>query len=118
MVAESLSLLGGVNNLIKPNSTVVVKPNVGHPFKDDTSVNTSVAVVSAVIKEIRKAQPKEIILAEASARGCDTLECLEISGIGKAAEEAGIDRIIDIKRDKDLLRIPIRDARAEGDLTR
>ncbi|MFC1871793.1 DUF362 domain-containing protein [Chloroflexota bacterium] len=113
MVAEALSLLGGVSALIKPNSTVVVKPNVGHPFKEETSVNTSVAVVSAVIKEIRKAQPKEIILAEASARGCDTLECLEISGIGKAAEEAGIDRIIDIKREKDLLRIPIRDARAD-----
>jgi uncharacterized protein (DUF362 family) len=91
---------------------VVIKPNAGHPFKEETSVNTSTAVVSAVIKELRKAQPKEIILAEASARGCDTLECLEISGIRKAAEEAGIDRIIDIKREKDLIRIPIRDARA------
>jgi uncharacterized protein (DUF362 family) len=112
MVTEALSLIGGVNSLIKSNSTVVIKPNVGHPFKDDTSVNTSTAVVSAVIKELRKAQPKEIILAEASARGCDTLECLEVSGIGKAAEQAGIDRIIDIKREKDLIRIPIRDARA------
>ena len=112
MVTEALSLLGGVSSIIKKNSTVVIKPNVGHPFKDDTSVNTSVALVSAVIKEVRKAQPKEIILAEASARGCDTLECLEVSGIGKAAEEAGVNRIIDIKREKDLLRIPIRDARA------
>ena len=112
MVTEALSLLGGVSSLIKPNSTVVIKPNVGHPFKDETSVNTSIAVVTAVIKELRKAQPKEIILAEASARGCDTLECLEVSGVGKAAEEAGVNRIIDIKRDKDLIRIPIRDARA------
>ena len=112
MVTEVLSLLGGVSALIRPHSTVVVKPNAGHPFREETSVNTSTAVVSAVIKELRKAQPKEIILAEASARGCDTLECLEISGIKKAAEEAGIDRIIDIKREKDLIRIPIRDARA------
>lgn len=112
MVTEVLTLLGGVSSLIKPNSTVVIKPNVGHPFKDETSVNTSTAVVSAVIKELRKARPKEIILAEASARGCDTLECLEVSGVGKAAEKAGIDRIIDIKREKDLIRIPIRDARA------
>jgi len=112
MVAEVFSLLGGVSSLIRPNSTVVVKPNAGHPFSPETSVNTNPAVVSAVIREVRKARPKEIILAEASARGCDTLESLEVSGIGKAAEEAGIDRIIDIKRDKDLLRIPIRDARA------
>src|SRR4030042_1662200 len=112
MVTEALSLLGGVNSLIKQNSTVVIKPNVGHPFKDETSVNTSTAVVSAVIKELRKAQPKEIILAESSARGCDTLECLEVSGVGKVAKEAGVNRIIDIKREKDLIRIPIRDARA------
>jgi uncharacterized protein (DUF362 family) len=112
MVVEALSLLGGVDSLIKPNSTVVIKPNAGHPFKDETSVNTSTAVVSAVIKELRKARPKEIILAEASARGCDTLECLEVSGIGEAAKKAGVDRIIDIKREKDLIRIPIRDARA------
>jgi len=112
LVTEVLSLLGGVESLIKPHSTIVIKPNAGHPFTEETSVNTSTRVVSGVIKELRKTQPKEIILAEASARGCDTLECLEISGIGKAAEEAGVDRIIDIKREKDLIKIPIRDARA------
>ena len=116
MVEEALSLLGGVGSLIKPNSTVVIKPNAGHPFPPETSVNTSPAVVTAVIKEIRKARPKEIILAEASAIGCDTLECLEVSGQRKAAEDAGVDRIIDIKREKDLISIPIRDARS--DLTR
>ncbi len=31
MVAEALSHLGGVESLIKPNATVVVKPNAGHP---------------------------------------------------------------------------------------
>lgn len=113
MVAEVFSLLGGVTSLISPNSTVVIKPNAGHPFKEETSVNTSTAVVFSVIKELRKAQPKKIILAEAAARGCDTMECLEVSGIGKAAEEAGIDQIIDIKKEKDLIKIPIRDARAD-----
>jgi len=115
MVAEALSLLGGVSSLIKPGAVVVIKPNAGHPFPPETSVNTSPAMVTAVIKELRKAQPKQIILAEAAAVGCDTLECLEVSGIGKAAEEAGIDRIIDIKREKDLIKIPIRDA--SSDLT-
>ena len=113
MVAEALSLLGGVSSLIKPGAVVVIKPNAGHPFPPETSVNTSPAIVTAVIKELRKAQPKQIILAEAAAVGCDTLECLEVSGIGKAAEEAGIDRIIDIKREKDLIKIPIRDARSD-----
>ncbi len=112
MVHDVLAPLGGVDALIKPKSTVVLKPNAGHEAPAETSVNTNPDLVAAVIKEIRKAGPKEIILAEASAIGCDTMECLEVSGILKAAEEAGVDRVIDIKEDKDLLSIPIRDARS------
>ena len=96
MVERSLSLLGGVESLIKRNSTVVVKPNAGHMGAPESSVNTNPALVGAVIKELRKAQPKKIILAEAAAIGCDTMECLKSSGIAKAAEEAGVDSIIDI----------------------
>ena len=103
MVVETIDLLGGLDSLIKSNSVVVLKPNAGHPFPPETSVNTNVDLVSCVIKEIKKAKPKEIILAEASARGCDTLECLDVSGIGKAAENAGVDRIIDIKSDRSVL---------------
>ena len=40
------------------------------------------------------------------------MECLKVSGILDAAQEAGVDDIIDIKKDKDLLNIPIRDARS------
>jgi uncharacterized protein (DUF362 family) len=113
MVEETLLLLGGVKTLIKANSTVVIKPNAGHPIPPETSANTSPAFVTAVIKVLRKANPKEIILAEASAIGCNTMESFEVTGIGKAAKEAGVDRIIDIKQEKDLIKIPIRDARSE-----
>jgi uncharacterized protein (DUF362 family) len=110
LVQEVLAPLGGVQVLIKPKSTVVIKPNAGHPGPPESSVNTSPEVVAAVIREIRKAGPKEIIVAESAAIGCDTMECLEVSGILKAAQEAGADKIIDIKSDKDLINIPIRDA--------
>ena len=55
MVAEVFSLLGGVENLVKPRSTVVLKPNAGHPAAAETSVNTSPELVAAVIKEVKKA---------------------------------------------------------------
>jgi len=113
MVAEVLEPLGGVRSLIKPKSTVVLKPNAGHEAPAETSVNTNPELVAAVIKEIRKAGPKEIILAESSAIGCDTMECLEVSGILKAAKDAGVDNVIDIKSEKDLINIPIRDARSD-----
>ncbi|HUW64349.1 MAG TPA: DUF362 domain-containing protein [Spirochaetia bacterium] len=112
MVSEVFSLLGGVLQMIRPGSTVVLKPNAGHRGGPESSVNTSPAVVAAVIREVRRAKPKEIIVAEAAAIGCDTMECLAMSGISQAAQEAGADRIIDIKRDKDLLAIPIRGARS------
>jgi len=113
LVQAVLKPLGGVKELIRPKSTVVLKPNAGHPAPPESSVNTSPGVVAAVIREVRKAEPKKIILAEAAAMGCDTMDCLEVSGIRAAAEEAGIDEIIDIKQDKDLLNIPIRDARSD-----
>jgi uncharacterized protein (DUF362 family) len=113
LVQEVLEPLGGVRSLIEPRSTVVLKPNAGHLAPPESSVNTNPAVVAAVIKEVRKANPKEIILAEASAIGCDTMESLKVSGILKAAEHAGIDKIIDIKSDKDLINVPIRDARSD-----
>jgi uncharacterized protein (DUF362 family) len=111
MVEEAINLLGGVEKLIKPGSTVVLKPNAGHLYGPQTSVNTSPEMVKAVIKVIRQAKPKKIILAESASIGADTFECLKVSGIQQAAEEAGVDSIIDIKREKDLLYIPIRDAR-------
>lgn len=113
LVHEVLEQLGGVQTLIRPKSTVVIKPNAGHPAAAETSVNTNPEVVAAIIREVRKAGPKEIILAEAAAMGCDTMDCLNVSGILKAAEDAGIDKVIDIKNDKDLLDIPIRDARSD-----
>ncbi len=80
----------------KPNSVVVVKPNCHHAFPPETSVNTSHGMLPAVIKVLRQAKPKKIILAESSAIGADTPESLEVSGIKRAAEETGVDKIIDI----------------------
>ena len=113
MVEEALSLLGGAESLIGPRSTVVIKPNAIAGYKPERSITTSPDFVSAVIKVLRTARPKEIILAESSAMTRDTMASLETAGLIKAAEEAGIDRIVDVKSEKDLIKIPIRDARSD-----
>ena len=64
MVVEAFSLLGGVESLVRPNSTVVLKPNAGHPAGPETSVNTSPEFVAAVIRQVKKGKPKEISVAE------------------------------------------------------
>lgn len=102
-VHQAIENLGGIGRFVKPGSVVVIKPNAGHEGAPETAINTSPEVVKAVIREVRLASPRKIILAESSAIGCDTFACLESSGIRKAAEEAGIDEIRDIKKDTDLI---------------
>jgi uncharacterized protein (DUF362 family) len=105
MVEKALDHFNGVKAIIKPDSTVVIKPNAGHMGGPDSSINTNPGVVAAVIKAVQKANPRKIILAESSAMGCNTMDCLEVSGIKQAALEAGIDDIRDIKSDPDLIRV-------------
>jgi uncharacterized protein (DUF362 family) len=107
MVECAIDHVGGVRSIIRAGSTVVIKPNAGHEGAPETSINTSPAVVAAVIRAVQRANPGRIILAESSAIGCDTLSCLESSGIRQAAEEAGVDEIRDIKSDEDLVKRPI-----------
>ena len=102
-VHKAVELLGGISSFINKGSTVVVKPNAGHEGAPETAINTSPEMVKAVIEEVKRAGPGRIILAESSAIGCDTMTCLEVSGIKKAAEEAGVDEIRDIKSETDLV---------------
>lgn len=107
-------LMGGVTNMIKKGETVVIKPNIGHAEPPETSVCTSPDAVRACIREIKKAEPKRIIVAEAAAIGCDTLECFKVSGIQDVCEEEGVE-MIDIKRDKDLINVAVRDYKSNID---
>lgn len=107
LVQRAIDLVGGIGSIVKPGATVVIKPNAGHVGIPGSSVNTTPEVVTAVINAVKKANPGKIILAESSAVGCDTMECLEVSGIRKAAEDAGVDDIRDIKSDPDLVRVKV-----------
>ena len=78
-VTKVFDLMGGVENVIRKGSTVVLKPNAGHAEPPETSVCTNPEVVRAVIREVKKANPKRIIVAEAAAIGCDTEECFRVS---------------------------------------
>ena len=55
MLTEALEPFGGIRSLIKPKSTVVLKPNAGHVSPPETNVNTNPQLVAAFIKEIRRA---------------------------------------------------------------
>ena len=113
-VTRVFDLMGGVQNVVRKGSTVVLKPNAGHAEPPETSVCTNPEVVRAVIREVKKAEPKKIIVAEAAAIGCDTLECFKVSGIEAVANEEGVE-LRDIKRDKDLVKVAVRDFKSNID---
>ena len=52
--------------MIKRGETVILKPNAGHAEGPDTAVCTSPETLRAVIREVKKAQPSRIIVAESA----------------------------------------------------
>ena len=111
-VTRVFDLLGGVTHMIEEGSTVVLKPNAGHAAPPESAVCTNPEVLRAVIREVKKAKPGRLIVAESAAVGCDTMQCFEMSGVSKVVEEEGCVELIDIKRDKDLITIPVRGYRS------
>ena len=96
MVSRTFDLLGGVTNLIKPGLTVILKPNAGHCAVPAESVDTSPEVIRAIIRVVKKANPKKIIIAEAGAMGVKTMEAMEMSGMCEVARDEGVE-IVDLK---------------------
>lgn len=110
-VTKVFELLGGVTNMIKKGETVVLKPNAGHAAPPESAVCTNPETLRAVIREVKKAQPYRIVVAESAAIGCDTMECFEVSGMAKVAEEEGVE-LYDIKAEKDLVNVAVRGYRS------
>ena len=110
-VTRVFDLLGGVTNLIRQGTTVVLKPNAGHAAPPEFAVCTHPETVRAVIREVKKAKPRRIVIAESAAVGCDTVECFEACGITKVAQEEGVE-LYDIKRDTDLVNVAVRGYRS------
>ena len=90
-VTRVFDMMGGAAKMIEPNSTVVLKPNAGHAAPPEFAVCTHPETVRAVIREVKKANPKRIVIAEAAAVGCDTDECYEACGIAPVAREEGVE---------------------------
>lgn len=110
-VTKVFDYLGGVTNMIEKGQTVIIKPNAGHAAPAESAVCTNPETLRAVIREVKKANPFKIIIAESAAIGCDTMECYEVSGIAKVAEEEEVE-LYDIKRDTDLINVAVRGYRS------
>jgi|GEM_PF-265069 len=96
MIERTFDLLGGVTNLITPDKKVILKPNAGHVNTPEESVDTSPEVMQSIIRVVKKANPKRIIIAEAGAMGVKTMEAFEVSGMTRVANEENVE-LLDLK---------------------
>lgn len=92
-VAQAVAMAGGLSE-IQPGQTVFIKPNaVSNRAIGTPGIRTSNEVLAAVVRLVKQRNPGRIIVGDRSARGFDSDQVFEQSGMAAAAMAAGADEI-------------------------
>jgi uncharacterized protein (DUF362 family) len=87
MFDQAISVYGGMKKFVKPNQTVVIKPNIGWDTSPERGANTNPKLVSQIVKHCFNAGAKDVYVFDHT---CDNwTRCYSNSGIEKAAKDAG-----------------------------
>ncbi len=87
MFDQSIAALGGMSSFVKPDQTVVVKPNIGWDKLPELAANTNPYLVERIVRHCYKAGAKKVYVFDHT---CDEwTRCYQNSGIEKAVKDAG-----------------------------
>lgn len=87
MLKRAMQSVGGMNRFVKPNQTVVVKPNIGWDVSPERAGNTNPKLVGQIVKDCFDAGAKDVYVFDHT---CDSwTKCYTNSGIEKAVKDAG-----------------------------
>lgn len=87
MFLRAMNDMGGMKRFVKPNQTVVVKPNIGWDVTPERAANTNPKLVYRIIKECYNAGAKQVYVFDHT---CDNwTRCYTNSGIERSAIDAG-----------------------------
>lgn len=87
MFDEAIKSLGGMKKFVKPNQSVVIKPNIGWDTSPERAANTNPKLVRQIVKHCFDAGAKDVYVFDHT---CDNwTSCYTNSGIEKAAKDAG-----------------------------
>jgi uncharacterized protein (DUF362 family) len=79
--------LGGIRRFVKPNATVVVKPNIGWDAPPERAANTNPRLVGRIVEQCLAAGAKQVYCFDYT---CDNWRrCYRNSGIERAVGDAG-----------------------------
>jgi len=94
---RSIELLGGLDSFAGKGAKVLLKPNTGTVTHPEDARNTSPEIVEAMIVLLQEIGAGEIIVAESSLVGIDTMEAFEAMGIDEIARRNKT-KLIDLKK--------------------
>lgn len=84
---KAIEVLGGIERFVKPGETVAIKPNVGFASPPILSATSQPELVGELVRLCYKAGAKKVLVADNPIN--DPASCFTLSGISKAAGQAG-----------------------------
>jgi len=86
-VGKAIELLGGIARFVKPGDMVAIKPNVAFASPAMLGATANPELVAKVVELCYKAKAKKVFVTDNPIN--DSASCFTLSGIGKAASQAG-----------------------------
>lgn len=95
-VREAITLAGGLKEIIKTDSRVLIKPNLCMPAPSGSGLLTDARVTEAVTKMVLELGPKSVIIGDGAIAGYDfpgfsSEEAFEASGTLEVARKLGVE---------------------------
>ncbi len=87
MFDRAIAAMGGIKKYVKPNQTVVVKPNIGWDSTPERAACTNPELVGRIVEHCIAAGAKDVYVFDNTIN--EWTRCYKNSGIEKAAKDAG-----------------------------
>lgn len=92
-IDKAIELLGGIERFVKPGETVAIKPNVAFATPAMLCATTNPELVAEVVRLCyKRGKAKKVIVTDNPIN--DPASCFTLSGIGKAASDAGAEVVL------------------------
>jgi uncharacterized protein (DUF362 family) len=87
LLERALAEMGGLEQFVKRNQSVVIKPNIGWDKKPELAATTNPELIEALVRQCLKAGARRVVIFDHT---CDNWQlCYQNSGIEQAAKSAG-----------------------------
>jgi uncharacterized protein (DUF362 family) len=87
MFDKAIASLGGMKQFVRPNQTVVIKPNIGWDTSPERAANTNPVLVGRIVEHCKMAGAKSVYVFDHTCN--EGTRCYRNSGIEDAVKKAG-----------------------------